>query len=91
MNRQMIRNEVLSALKSIAPELEAGRLLPDRPLREEVDLDSMDWLRFIEALNRSLGVAIAETDYQHVDTLDKLVDYLGQKANPCADEPSIGD
>ncbi|QLL10736.1 acyl carrier protein [Pseudomonas chlororaphis] len=91
MNRQMIRNEVLSALKSIAPEFEAGQLLPDRPLREEVDLDSMDWLRFIEALNRSLGVAIAETDYQHVDTLDKLIDYLGHKIKPCADEPSTGD
>ncbi|BFT63185.1 phosphopantetheine-binding protein [Pseudomonas moorei] len=82
MDRQMIRNEVLSALKGIAPELETELLRADRSLREEVDLDSMDWLRFIEALNRRLGIAIAESDYQHVDTLDTLISYLEQKSNP---------
>jgi acyl carrier protein len=49
----------------------------------------MDWLRFIEALNRSLGIAIPESDYQHVDTLDKLIAYLGQKAKSGEAEPSI--
>jgi acyl carrier protein len=82
MDRQMIRNEVLSALKGIAPELETEQLRADRSLREEVDLDSMDWLRFIEALNRRLGIAIAESDYQHVDTLEKLITYLEQKSKP---------
>lgn len=82
MDRQMIRNEVLSALKGIAPELETEQLRADRSLREEVDLDSMDWLRFIEALNRRLGIAIAESDYQYVDTLDKLITYLEQKSKP---------
>jgi acyl carrier protein len=82
MDRQMIRNEVLSALKGIAPELETELLRADRSLREEVDLDSMDWLRFIEALNRRLGIAIAESDYQRVDTLDTLISYLEQKSNP---------
>ncbi|MFJ2690526.1 acyl carrier protein [Pseudomonas sp. NPDC087336] len=87
MNRQMIRDEVLKALKCIAPELEIEQLRSDRSLREEVDLDSMDWLRFIEALNRSLGIAIAESDYQRVDTLDKLITYLGQRGNPA--KPSL--
>ncbi|PTT99192.1 phosphopantetheine-binding protein [Pseudomonas sp. HMWF031] len=82
MDRQMIRNEVLSALKGIAPELETELLRADRSLREEVDLDSMDWLRFIESLNRRLGIAIAESDYQYVDTLDTLITYLEQKSNP---------
>lgn len=82
MDRQMIRNEVLSALKGIAPELETELLRADRSLREEVDLDSMDWFRFIESLNRRLGIAIAESDYQYVDTLDTLITYLEQKSNP---------
>ena len=89
MNPQMIRDEVLKALKSIAPELEIEQLRSDRSLREEVDLDSMDWLRVIEALNRSLGIAIPESDYQHVDTLDKLIAYLGEKAKSGEAEPSI--
>lgn len=84
MDPLSVRNQVLSALKSIAPEVETEQLHSDRSLREEVDLDSMDWLRLIEALHRSLGIAIPETDYQHVDTLDKLVAYLLQKGAPSA-------
>jgi len=85
MNSQVIRDEVLRALKGIAPEVEGDQLKADRLLREEVDLDSMDWLRFIEALNRSLGIAIPETDYREVDTLDKLVAYLERKSQPGVD------
>jgi acyl carrier protein len=39
----------------------------------------MDWLRFIDALNKRVGIAIPEADYQQVDTLDRLVSYLVQK------------
>jgi acyl carrier protein len=88
MNSQVLRNEVLRALKGIAPEVEVEQLHTDRLLREEVDLDSMDWLRFIEALNRSLGVAIPEADYREVDTLDRLIAYLGQRRQSGADGPS---
>lgn len=84
MDPLSVRNQVLSALKSIAPEVEPEQFHSDRSLREEVDLDSMDWLRLIEALHRSLGIVIPETDYQHVDTLDKLVAYLMQKVEPSA-------
>lgn len=85
MNSQVIRNEVLHALKSIAPEVEGDQLHADRLLREEVDLDSMDWLRFIEALNRSLGIAIPESDYREVETLGKLIAYLERKSQPGVD------
>lgn len=85
MNSQVIRNEVLRALKSIAPEVEGDQLHADRLLREEVDLDSMDWLRFIEALNRSLGIAIPESDYREVETLGKLIAYLERKSQPGVD------
>ncbi|XVN15626.1 acyl carrier protein [Pseudomonas corrugata] len=84
----MIRDEVLKALKGIAPELEIEQLRPDRSLREEVDLDSMDWLRFIEAIDRRLGMAIPEPDYQHVETLDKLITYLEQTGRSSTLEPS---
>ncbi|ATE78668.1 MULTISPECIES: acyl carrier protein [Pseudomonas] len=90
MDPLSVRNQVLNALKSIAPEVDPEQLPADRPLREEVDLDSMDWLRLIEALNRSLGVVIPEIDYQQVDTLDKLVAYLMQKKKTGGQAPSIG-
>ena len=87
MDPLLVRNQVLSTLKRIAPEVEPEQLHCDRSLREEVDLDSMDWLRLIEALHRSLGIVIPETDYQHVDTLDKLVAYLMQKGEPSEQAP----
>ncbi|ANI59472.1 acyl carrier protein [Pseudomonas sp. GR 6-02] len=90
MDPLSVRNQVLNALKRIAPEVDPEQLPGDRPLREEVDLDSMDWLRLIEALNRSLGVVIPEVDYQQVDTLDKLVAYLMQKEKTGGQAPSIG-
>lgn len=89
MDRQLISSQVLGALKGIAPELDVECLRGDRSLREEVDLDSMDWLRFIEALNKRVGIAIPEADYQQVQTLDTLVDYLLQKGTTSADPPLI--
>lgn len=82
MNLQFIRSQVLSALKGVAPEVDIEQLRNDRPLREEVDLDSMDWLRLIEALNQRVGIAIPEADYQQVDTLDRLVTYLVKRVQP---------
>ena len=79
MDEAAIRNEVLQALKSVAPEVEPERLRCDRPLREEVDLDSMDWLRFMTSLHRRLGVSIPEEDYRRFDRIDALVEYLRQR------------
>jgi len=77
MNEAEIRTVALSVLKSIAPEIEEDELRDDRPLRNQVDLDSMDWLNFLQALHTALGVEIPERDYAKLVTLDDLVAYLG--------------
>ncbi|ASL25322.1 acyl carrier protein [Azotobacter chroococcum] len=79
MDDAQIRREVLEALQGIAPEVEAESLRGDRPLRDEVDLDSMDWLRFLAALHQRLGVNIPEADYQQLTSLDALLAYVGQR------------
>lgn len=79
MTNEEIRTIVLAALKGIAPEIEASELLPDRPLRDQVDLDSMDWLNFLVGLHQRLAVDIPEADYRKLTTLDALVAYLAQK------------
>jgi len=79
MTNGEIRNIVLAVLKGIAPEIEEGELLPDRPLRDQVDLDSMDWLNFLVALHERLAIDIPEADYRKLTTLDSLIDYLVQK------------
>ena len=76
MNPDDIRTQVLAELKRIAPELEAGELELARPLRDQVDLDSMDWLNFLVALHERLKVEIPEADYKRLGTLDEIVSYL---------------
>ncbi|MDP3616676.1 MAG: acyl carrier protein [Rhodoferax sp.] len=67
---------VLTLLRSIAPEVEPEALELARPLRQQVDLDSMDWLNFLVGLHQSLGVEIAESDYSRLISLNDVVDYL---------------
>jgi acyl carrier protein len=69
---------VLAELKRIAPELED--VAPAKPLRDQVDLDSMDWLNFLVALNERLKIEIPEADYRKLGTLQQIVDYLSAKA-----------
>lgn len=68
--------EVLAALGEIAPEIDPGVLDHSAPLRDEVDLDSMDFLNFIVALHERFGVDIPESDYQHLATLNDCVAYI---------------
>jgi acetyltransferase len=74
MDSTEIRVVVLETLKSIAPEMDAGGLKPDQPLRHQVDLDSMDWLNVIAGLREKLQVNIPEGDYGRLTTLDAIVD-----------------
>ena len=79
MNPDDIRAQVLAELKRIAPELEMNDLDLARPLRDQVDLDSMDWLNFLVALHERLKVEIPEADYKRLGTLDEIVAYLGNR------------
>jgi acyl carrier protein len=79
VNEPEIKARVLEIIKSIAPELEEGELRADRPLRDQIDLDSMDWLNVLVAVNQKLHVDIPEADYGKLVTLDKLVAYLHGK------------
>ena len=74
-----IRAVALATLLSIAPEVEADELRGDRPLRSQVDLDSMDWLNFLLGLHEKLKVDIPEADYARLVTLDVVVAYLQNK------------
>jgi acyl carrier protein len=79
MNATEVRAGVLAELKRIAPELEEADLAPAKPLREQVDLDSMDWLNFIVALHERFRVDIPESDYARLGTLEETVAYLQRR------------
>ena len=79
MTQDELRKVVLATLLSIAPEVEADELRADKPLRNQVDLDSMDWLNFLLGLHEKLAVDIPEADYAKLVTLNDVLGYLGTR------------
>lgn len=76
MTRTDIQQTVVEALVAVAPEIDPVSLKPDVPLRDQTELDSMDFLRFVIELHRRVGVDVPESDYQKLTTVAAAVDYL---------------
>jgi acyl carrier protein len=71
-----IRAHVVASLAAIAPEADYEALDDGASLRDELDLDSMDFLNFVQGLHDRLGVDVPERDYPRLVTLGSTVDYL---------------
>jgi acyl carrier protein len=80
MNTEQARAHVVAVLGRIAPEVELDEVPGDVDFREEIDLDSMDFLSLIEGLKEATGVEVPEEDYEKIETLDGLLGYLTAKA-----------
>jgi acyl carrier protein len=76
MTSDELRRAVLAALGDIAPEVDLDQLAPDTELRETLDLDSMDFLRFVQRLAVATGVEVPESDYARLTTLADCIAYL---------------
>lgn len=76
MNSDQALAAVRTAVGRVAPEADLGEIPPDASLRQELDLDSLDFLAVLENLATLTGVSVPESDYATVDGLDALVGYL---------------
>lgn len=74
-----VRAIVQEELGNIAPEMDIAAVDPAADLREALDIDSMDFLNFVTAMHRRLGVNVPEVDYPKLATLDGAVAYLEAK------------
>jgi RimJ/RimL family protein N-acetyltransferase/acyl carrier protein len=74
-----IRNAVLAAIATVAPEADLQVVESSRPLREQVELDSMDWMNVVAGLSERLSIEIPEADYGRLDTLDSIVAYAAAR------------
>lgn len=73
-----IRAAVVAELTAIAPEIEESQISTTELLRDQVDLDSMDWLNFLIALSKRFDVDIPESQYASLRTVDDLTAYIEQ-------------
>jgi acyl carrier protein len=71
-----LRTAVLSALRQVVPDVDTTTLRANVNVREQVDMDSIDFLRFLVVISKTLGVDVPETDYARLATVDSTVTYL---------------
>lgn len=79
MNQRKLTETVSNLILEIAPEADLAQLSPDDDLREDLDLDSIDFIRLLEAIDKEFAINIPENDYTQVNTLQKLLDYIENK------------
>jgi len=79
MTREALRTLIIAELGNVAPETDAGAIDPDADLRDALDIDSLDFLNFLEALHKKTGVNVPEADYAKLLTLNHALAYMAEK------------
>ena len=76
----MTKDEIVEAIKdiiaTIAPDEDLSSLDMNERLRDQIELDSMDFLDIVMELRKRYGVQVPEEDYKELATLQSCADYL---------------
>ena len=79
MTRDDIKEAVKEILGEIAPDEDLGNLREEVSFRDQLELDSMDFLDIVMELRKRYGIEVPEEDYPKLASLDSCVEYLGPK------------
>ena len=76
MTRAEIRNVILDILEGITPDYDLSTLKDDAPFREQLELDSMDFLDIVMEIRKRYRVQVPEEDYEQLASMASTVAYL---------------
>jgi acyl carrier protein len=79
MTREEIGQTIIDIIRDILPDEDFSKVKPAEKLRDQLGLDSMDFLDIVMELRKRYGVEVPETDYPKLATLNSCVDYLEPK------------
>lgn len=79
MTASNVRQIVLDIISDIAPDEDVSSLDDSKSLREQLDLDSMDFLDIVMELRKRHKVEVPQEDYPKLATLESCVAYLSPK------------
>jgi len=79
MTKEEIKSALMEIVAQIIPDEDLTNLKGDIPIREQVELDSMDFLDIIMELRKRYGIEVPEDDYMQLATIDGSVAYLEQR------------
>ncbi len=71
-----IRAMVLEVMSEIVPDEDVSQLKGDVRIRDQIEMDSMDFLDMIMELRKRYSITVPEEDYMRLSTLDGAVEYL---------------
>jgi len=76
MTNEEIKDLIIEIIEDIDDEADFANLDPDQPLRDQLELDSMDFLDIVMELRKRHQLQIPEEDYPNLATLNSCVTYL---------------
>ena len=76
MKAEEIRAMILEVIHEIVPDEDLSNLKGDIRIRDQIEMDSMDFLDVIMELRKRYGIIVPEDDYMELSTLDSSVKYL---------------
>ena len=82
MTEEQVKQIVIDIINEIAPDEDTSNLKSEVNLRDQMDLDSMDFLDIVMELRKQHGIEVPEEDYPKLASLDSCADYLTPKFNP---------
>ncbi len=76
MTEEEAWDAVRAAIGEVAPDVEPEDIVEGARLRQDLELDSLDFLRVLETIVQRTGIDIPEAAYADVATVKGLVGYL---------------
>ena len=84
MTKDQVKQVVIDIIADIAPDEDLSNLKSDVRLRDQLQLDSMDFLDIVMELRKRHGIEVPEADYIQLASLDSCAEYLTPKFNALA-------
>lgn len=79
MTKEACKKLVIDIISDIAPDEDLSNIKPEVRLRDQLQLDSMDFLDIVMELRKRHGIEVPEADYMQLASLDSCADYLTPK------------
>jgi len=79
MTKEDCKKLVIDIISDIAPDEDLSNIKPDVRLRDQLQLDSMDFLDIVMELRKRHGIEVPESDYMQLASLESCAEYLTPK------------
>ena len=76
MKADDIRSMIIEVIQEIVPDEDASNLKGDIRIRDQIEMDSMDFLDMLMELRKRYSITVPEDDYMKLSTLDGAISHL---------------